>query len=125
LLSPGHALATWTDGRTGIERVFGAAMPADGPVAGVTPHTPGVLELRSSQNPARGVIELVVSGVPAGTLSLTLHDVMGRTLGERVITGPASDAKVRFDVQALAPGLYFVSAASAGASTTTRVALVH
>jgi hypothetical protein len=126
LSSPHHALATWIDTRTVYQKVFAATLPPDGPVAGVAPGTPRVgLSVRAAQDPARGTVGLFVSSSEAGDVRVTLHDVTGRVVGERVLQGPVNAASVQFAASRLGPGLYFARAARSGATTNTRVSLVR
>ena len=126
LSSPHHALATWIDTRTVYQKVYAAVLPPDGPVAGVAPGTPGVaLSVRAAQDPARGTVSLFVTSSEAGDVRVTLHDVTGRVVGERVLQGPVSAASVQFTAARLGPGLYFARASRSGATTNARVSLVR
>lgn len=125
VVSPGHALATWVDTRTGNTKVYAAALPPDGPIAGVPQPAQVALELSATRNPARDAVELVLSSVQAGPVAVVLRDVSGRLISERVVEGPVRGAHVGFAAGALRPGLYFVTASSTRVSTTTRVSLVR
>ena len=126
LSSPHHALATWIDTRTVYQKVYAATLPPDGAETGVAPRTPAVaLSVRAAQDPARGTVELVVSSSEAGDVRVTLHDVTGRVVGERVLQGPVSAASVQFGAGQLGPGLYFARASRPGATTSARVSLVR
>lgn len=123
LSSAHHALATWTDRRTGYPKVYAAVMPPDGETAAVPPARPRVLSLVPVANPARAGVELSLGSLDDGPIRITLLDVGGRVRAERVIQGPVRDHRVRFD--ALSAGLYFLSAEHRGVLASARVAVVR
>jgi hypothetical protein len=125
VLSPGHVLATWNDTRQGSRKAYTALLPADGEVVGVPLLPRLALELRAGQDPARGAIDLVVSSGGADPVRVTLHDVAGRTLGERILEGPLHATPVRFDARGFGPGLYFARATRGATAATARVSLVR
>jgi hypothetical protein len=126
LSSPHHALATWIDRRAGYPKVYAAVLPPDGSVAGTSPRvSPMPFSIEPARDPARGDVELIVSTPGKGEVRVTLHDVAGRVLGERVIEDPEVRATVRFAATGLKPGLYFARASRAGQVTTTRISLVR
>jgi len=123
LSSPHHAIATWLDTRTGYEKIYAAALPGDGPTAGVPFSGSPRLSLAPAVNPVRGGIELRVSSADDGPIRTTLVDVSGRVRAEQVIAGPARDLRVRFD--APGAGLYFMKAEQRGVLASARVAVVR
>ena len=126
LSSPHHALATWIDQRMGYHKVFAATLPLDAPVTGVPQQAPGMtFSIGAAHDPARGAVELTVSSSQEGEVRVTLHDVTGRVVGERVLQGPVNAATVRFTAERLGPGLYFARASRPGATTNARVSLVR
>jgi hypothetical protein len=124
-LASGRVLATWTDSRTGVPRVYDALLPVDGSVTDVSRLAVNTLRIRPTRDPAHGAIDLLVSAAGTGELRVTLHDLTGRTLAERVLASPADHVAVRFDADALRPGLYFVRATRPGATTSTRISVVR
>ena len=123
LSSPHHAIATWSDTRTGYEKVYAAALPEDGSTTGVPFGESPRLSLAPVVNPIRGSIELRVSSPDDGPIRVTLVDVSGRVRAEQVVAGPIQDARLRFDPPG--PGLYFLRAEQRGGRTSGRVAVVR
>jgi len=118
-----HALATWTDRRTGYPKVYAAVLPPDGETTAVPPPVVAGLSLAPVANPSRGGVELRVSSPEDGPVRVTLLDVSGRVRAEQVIEGPVRDQRVRFD--APGPGLFFLRAEQRGALASGRVAVVR
>jgi hypothetical protein len=124
-LASGRVLATWTDSRTGVPRVYDTLLPVDGSITDVPRLPVNALRIRPARDPAQGTIDMLVSSAGTGALRVTLIDLAGRTLAEQVLASPADQLVVRFDADALRPGLYFVRATRPGASTCTRISLVR
>jgi hypothetical protein len=105
--------------------VYDTLLPVDGSITDVPRLPVNALRIRPARDPAQGTIDMLVSSAGTGALRVTLIDLAGRTLAEQVLASPADQLVVRFDADALRPGLYFVRATRPGASTCTRISLVR
>lgn len=71
-------------------------------------------------NPAHGRISVpVLPGT--GTITLTLIDVLGRSVRAQVVAPAAGANEVAFDLAGVAPGVYALRLAAGGISTTNRL----
>jgi hypothetical protein len=122
-VSNGRAITAWKDARTGTDIVYAATLDASLGVLDAPRPVPGRLALAPGANPSRDLVELRLDAPESGDVTLRLYDVAGRMSSERVVTGPARSASVRFT--GLRPGLYFASAIQHGTQASTRVVVVR
>ena len=87
---------------------------------------PGLdLGLTLAPNPASGSVRVrLVLSASATALRLTVHDVLGRLVAQRVLPVSAAGAQeATLDLRGLRPGTYVVRAEAEGASATRRLVL--
>jgi hypothetical protein len=123
LSSAHHAIATWSDTRSGFEKIYAAAMPEDGAVAGVGPSRGTGLRLASAG--AGRELEFSLSASDAGDIKVEVFDATGRRVAEQRWHGPLSSERVRIPGEALRPGLYLARAGQAGATAVSRALLIR
>jgi hypothetical protein len=77
-------------------------------------------------NPLGGIGTLLIDGLPSGRLSVTIHDMMGRTVEapQELETG-AGIRTVPIDLSALPGGIYTLRIATPGGVVTTMVQVVR
>jgi agmatine deiminase len=79
--------------------------------------------IRLYPNPANGQLTLECQGEAASRANVWISDPLGRTLGH-LYRGPiARNQRLRLDVSAFAPGIYFVTLATANGQTSVKIVL--
>ena len=79
------------------------------------------LQIRVLGNPVADLIEFAVTGAEGGSLTLTLTDVQGRTVGQQRIEKATASERVRFEVGDQPAGLLLLKAVTATQRQTLRV----
>ncbi|MBC8154247.1 MAG: ExeM/NucH family extracellular endonuclease [Bacteroidetes bacterium] len=79
------------------------------------------LQLRVLGNPVGNLIDVAVTGAEGGSLSLTLTDTQGRTVGQRSIEKAATTETVRFNVSSQSTGILLLRAATPTQLQTLRL----
>ncbi|WP_412067493.1 hypothetical protein [Rubrivirga sp. IMCC43871] len=110
----------------GWELGAGCLALAPQPTAGESsPDEVGPALRLAGPNPFRTVTALEVNADGSGPLTVTMHDVLGRTVATLFEGTAAGRQRVTVDASALAPGVYRVRAASEGATAVLSVTVVR
>ena len=102
-----------------LSRVFSSE------VLGVGPSHGSALALSLWPNPTREALTVRLTLPLDGTARLSLHDVTGRLVASREVTGPGEHVERLDDVGVLAPGVYLLTLAQGADTRRARVAVVR
>ena len=128
LVSPGQAIAVWSDARSGTPVPYAGRAGAYSTLGVTDPPARAAFAIdRLSPNPSRRAFTVDFTLPAAAPASVEMLDVQGRRLLHRdlgVLPAGRHSASLAPDAR-LAPGVYLVRVTWAGQSRVARVALIH